>query len=474
MLMAAVVVIGTYILVSQAYGFDVNTKTGQVFQNGLVYIDSAPDGAKILINGVEQKNKTNHRLALPAGQYSLEVAKDGYRPWKRNFEVEGGQVERFTYPMLFPQELQTNSLLTIGERPRLVMQSPDRRWVLIQKPGSLTAFTQYDLNNLKDKRPQSQGVVFPRNVFSQSTGVQRLELVEWSTDNKNILVKHTFKGGVEYVVLNRDKPEESVNVNLQLGINPTRVVLRDKKPDKLYLYFSKTGRILTADLKKKTTEPVLTNVINFKSHGADVILYAQKVPGSPKIIRTFIKEKDKTYILRDSPTSAKVPLEIAQYDGQWYVAVGSDAEQKTYIYKDPTDFLRRTTGQKPVPVMVLKSTGPANTLSFSQNTRFIMVNNGQHFSVYDAENEKGYRYNLNEKFDEKIKPVWMDGHRLLVHSGGQVVVFDYDGTNVQELVASDPSLPAVFNRDYTFLYTVSPNSKTYYFNQTQLRLDEDL
>ena len=60
MLMAAVVVIGTYILVSQAYGFDVNTKTGQVFQNGLVYIDSAPDGAKILIN-----KKTRQITALP-------------------------------------------------------------------------------------------------------------------------------------------------------------------------------------------------------------------------------------------------------------------------------------------------------------------------------------------------------------------------------------------------------------------------
>ena len=58
-LMALLVIVGTYILVSQAYGFDVDRSSGSVIRNGLVFIDSAPDKAKIYLNESIQRTLSN-------------------------------------------------------------------------------------------------------------------------------------------------------------------------------------------------------------------------------------------------------------------------------------------------------------------------------------------------------------------------------------------------------------------------------
>lgn len=473
-LMAAIVVIGTYILVSQAYGFDVDKKTGGVIQNGLLFVDSAPDSAKIIINGVEQKSKTNTRLALPEGKYNIEVQKDGYRSWYRSFDILGGSVERFAYPMLLPQELNPVTLQNFSVEPSLALQSPDRRWVLVPSTSDLTALTQYDLNSLNDKKPVSKTISFSPNLFSKAMGEHIYEAVEWSTDNNNVLLKHTFKGGSEFIILNRDKPAQSINLNQFLGVTPDKVVLRDKRFDQLYLYFNRGGQVHSVDLKTKQITPILTGVISFKSHGEDIILYSQKIKGDAKNQQVQLKEGDKTYAIREVAMSKTLPLDIAKYDGAWYVVVGGGEDNKTYIYKEPAKYIDQNKGQNPPPITVLKSNGPTGMMAFSQNTRFTVVNSGQHFNVYDAEEDRSYRYDLTQKFDQATKPVWIDGHRMLVFSGGNALIFDYDGINLQTLVPADKTLPIFFNRDYTFMYTLVSKDKAHNFSQTPLRLEADL
>lgn len=474
-LMGILVVIGTYILVSQAYGFDVDTKTGVVIQNGLVFVDSAPDGAKIFMNGEQQKSNTNTRLALPEGRYSVEIQKEGYRSWLRDFNLLGGTVERFTYPMLIPNDLKSTNLQSFTGLPAVGLQSPDRRWVLTANPNTLGAFTQFDLNTLKDKKPVSSSVVFPAGIFTAVAGPHGLELVEWSNDNKHVLVKHNFTGGSEFVMLNRDEPASSINVNKTLNVNPTKIALRDKNFDQMYLYTSAGGVLQSVNLKDKVISPVLTGVISFKSHGSDVLLYSQNVPGDPTKIRVSLKDGAKTYVVRDMPSAVNVPLEIARYSGDWYVVVGSDVEQKAYVYKEPADYLNHQKDKKPVPITVLKATGPISVLAFSDNTRFIMINSGQHFGVYDAENDKTYNYDVSQQFDQTVKPEWMDGHRILVNSAGKTVIFDFDGSNLQQLTTNEKLIPVSFNRDYTYMYTLSPQaSGAFNFDQTPLRTDKDL
>src|ERR1700722_21004469 len=66
------------ILVYDAYGYNLNPETGNVTQNGLLFVGSKPGGANIYLNGM-QHSTTSSRLVLPAANYTLKLTKSGYR-----------------------------------------------------------------------------------------------------------------------------------------------------------------------------------------------------------------------------------------------------------------------------------------------------------------------------------------------------------------------------------------------------------
>ncbi len=474
-LMAALILTTSSILVFSAYGFDVDRKTGQVIQNGLLFVDSAPDGAQVVINDTIQKDKTNNRFAMPAGDYSLKIQKEGYRDWRRNFQLTGGGVERFTYPLLIPNTLNSREVQTYDAVPTFVTESPDRRWVLVNQGNSLSNFTEYDLNNLVEPadNPQARAFTLPTDLFTAAEGAHSIEAVEWSTDNEHVLVKHSFATGFEFVIISRDEPATSININKLLTLNPTAVTLRDKKFDQWYL-FTQDGGILQAADAKKVIAPVATGVTSYKSHDNDTLLYASAGTDG-KTQRITLKQKDTSYKVKDVANGA-VMLDIARYDGKWHMVIGVDSEQKTYVYIDPLNVLQKKDNTPLVPVTILKSVGTLTSVSFSDNTRFIAAQSGQHFEVYDAEYRQTFRYDITDPFDPAVKVDWIDGHRLTGRVAGKAIIFDFDGSNKQELLANVPQASLLFDRDYTVMYTINASKATAgksAFYGTDLRLDGD-
>lgn len=475
-LMGILISIGTIILVFQTYGFYIDRKTGEVLQNGLVFVDSSPDKASIFLNGKQHQDRTNNRLTLLEGKYDLLIKKDGYRDWRRSFELLGGSVERFTYPLLLPTKLEQKEVAAYKSPPSFTSQSPDKRWLFVSQGASLGEFLEYDLNNVSktSNKPAERVVTFPSELFAGGVGQRTIEPLEWSSDNKHLLIKHTLAGSApEFIVLNREAPEASTNINKHLKINPTSVSLRDKKFDQWYIYSQVGGLLQTADAKKNSTL-VANNVGVFKSHDADTIIYSQALAGA-KTQRIFIKQDKNTYPLRDV-SLGMVALDIARYDHAWYLVLGSDGDKKAYIYKDPFAELSKKDGSKPAISAVLRTQGPLNWVAFSQNTRFIVAQSGQHIETYDAEYKDIYRYDIADKFDEATKLTWMDGHRLLGRSEGQIIIFDFDGANKQKLVPVLGGSSTFFDRDYKVLYSLnnsSANQGAFGLMRTDLRLDQD-
>ncbi len=475
-LVAILIITASIILVYRAYGFDVDRKTGQVIQSGLVYIDSAPDDAELYLNGELHNDRTNARLTLPQGNYEILIKKEGYRDWSRTVEVQGGSVERFTYPLLVLQDFTETEVSNFGvERPTVTTQSPDRRWLLVSKPQSIVDFTEFDLGNFQQddpKKPVQSDITFPSGIFKVADGPESVKVVEWSNDNQNVLVKHTYGTGFEFVILNRDDPAASFNINQILGINPDTITLRDKKPDQWYMYTKKTGLLQSAD-KDKNIEAVVSDVLTYKSHDNKVVVYAQKTSETQNTI--FIKDGDTIYNLRTVNTGA-VKLDIARYENAWYVVVGSDGDKRTYVYKNPVQALSKDDALKPPPVAVLKATEPINNVLFSTNTQFIMARNGQNIGVYDAEDSESYNYTLAGTVDKGTVVTWMDGHRIQYRSGGFETIVDFDGSNAQKLITTIDGQSAFFDRDYTVLYTLNTikSQKTAFgLFSTDLRLEAD-
>lgn len=474
-LMTVLIFTATLVLVYQAYGFGVDRKTGEVIQNGLLYVDSAPDKATILIDNVEKSDRTNTRMLLKAGNYQLTIKRDGYRDWSRKIEVLGGGIERITYPMLIQTNLAEQEIQNFGINEQLIRsQSPDRRWLIVAKTGSLNTFTEFDLKdaNKGAKLPLIRQIVFPDTVFSVTDKPRKLEVMEWSNDNEHFLVRHSYGEAFEYIILNRDRPETSFNINKLIEKNPVKLTLRDKKFDHWHIQEKVDGDLIFATAKKEIIV-LAPGVTAYKSHDDSTLLYAQKSSDGQQDV--FLTRANDTKLLRkvkDGP----VYLDIARFDNKWYAVVASDGDKRTYIYQDPWDVISKVNGAKVAPKAIFRSSQPINTLEFSANTRFVFVREGQHFAVYDVELDKIFNYNFGLTLGIDTEVSWMDGHRLLARSGGQTFIIDFDGSNKQQLVGAQPGDSTFFDSDYTVLYSFQDSrvsAGTTALVETDLRYEQD-
>lgn len=455
-LIGVAIVLAASILFLQSYGYDVDHKTGKVIQNGLIFVSAQPESATVYLNGHE-KGKTDVRLTVPAAAYTVELKRDGYRSWKRSFNLEGSSIERLQYPVLFPTKLTQKDVATYSETPSFATQSPDRRWILLLKPGALNAFDVFDANNPKTA---STILTLPNDLLTPSTDVQKLSLVEWSTDNRHVLIKHAYADKTELIMVDRDTPANSINLTKTFALEATTTVsLRDKRFDQLYLLDTKAQTLTTLDTKSKQTTMVLSGVLAFKSYGSDTLLYAATDPASPTTTVIKMREDGKDTTIRTFKIATDFLLDLTRFDDHWFAVVGPKSDGRVSIYRDPTVKSKDDPSALPVALSVLNMKDPQQVV-FSANARFVMSQSGSKFAVYDAETNRRFYYDIDLTVNADQKATWMDGHRIVLNSAGKVEVFDFDGSNKQSLVPIAPESLPFFDRDYTRLYALAPSVQT--------------
>lgn len=452
-LMGIALVMATLILVYQSFGYDFDPRTGKVIQNGLIFISARPESAEIYLNGQLHKSRTDTRLVVPAGQYTVRLQRDGYRPWNQTINLEGGSIERLVYPILFPEALKPEDIELYGSQPAFATQSPDRRWLLVQKPGSIEGFDVFDLAN--PTQPPA-AITIPLAALTPSREPRFIKLVEWSTDNRHVLLEHQFGANREFIMFDREAPASTVNLNATFNINPDQVALRDKRFDSYYFLNLGPGTLQLADLRNRSLTPLLTQVKAFKSYGDNMLLYAttEAAPAGKALLK--LRENNTSYTIREAGLSGPYLMDMARFDGAWYVVMSASDEGRVYVYRNPLDTLKGSSNNPLVPVTVLKIDNPLNLL-FSANTRFVMAQNGSKFAVYDAEADRRYFYDTKLAVPPTQKALWMDGHRIMLTHDGKSVVFDFNGTNQQTLTASSLENGIFFDRDYTRLFNVAPS-----------------
>src|ERR1700741_1626354 len=142
-LVTIAILLATTLLLFAALGYGINSKTGKGVQNGLVFVDAPPQQAAITINGLD-KGQTDGRFVFEAGKYSLDLKRDGYRPWHKDFMVEGGGIVSLVYPFLFPNQLVTSTVVPTTSAPDVVTETPDRHFAVMHNPDALTTFQVVD------------------------------------------------------------------------------------------------------------------------------------------------------------------------------------------------------------------------------------------------------------------------------------------------------------------------------------------
>lgn len=443
----------TVILIFVAYGF--GYKNGQVIQNGLLFLSSTPNPAQIYINGERYKNDTNTQLVLPAATYDFVLKRAGYRDWQRSITVDGGQVQTYAYPFFFPANLTTNTKQQYSTVPALVTESLDRRWLLIARPGSLSSFDVYDLNNVKKDPVQ---IDLPISLLAAGMS-QSLQLVAWSSDNTHLLMKHVYDAKTEYILLNRTAPDQSLNLTKTLNLALTGIDLRlsNRHYDQYIVDDVLNHALKRAALSAPTLQPYISGVLAFATYGDNAVLYATPDADPAKVAIDYF-DGTNTYLIRRDAANTTYLLDLATYSGDLYMAIASASENVAFVYKNPVAQITNQNLGVAVPVQVFRIKAP-NYLAFSANAQYIAFENGTSFGVYDTDNDQGFTYTSPDAIDApQAHAMWMDSARLDYVSKGQVVVFDYDGQNRQVLVSADARYPLVFDQPYKFLYALVPSA----------------
>ena len=450
---AVAIVITTMILLYQAYGFGLG-QNGSVIQNGLVFISSQPVSAQISINGVK-KSQTSSRLVLPSGIYKFDLSRTGYRDWQRTIEVLGGSVNRYDYPLLIPKVLKPAVIQDFTAAPLLTSQSPDRRWLLIQKLNTAS----FDLIDLKNATKPSLPLIVPVATYSKVVSTESWQALEWADDNLHLLMLHNFDGKSEYLLIDRQNVEQTVNLTTALTLGNTQLTLRNKKYDQYYSYEITTASLKSMTLNSPTQASVVERALAYKSIGSDTVLYITdtEAPAGKVLLKMLVGSQ--TYTLRSFPISAMYMVDIANYSGNLYVTASIVSDGKVYIYKDPIGQLKALPNHVVVPMQVMHISDP-NFVSFSSVTQqFIMAENGNQFAVYDLENRNGYKYAITSPIDApQTKASWLDGSHLAIVSSGKLLIFDFDKANQQATVSASSSYTPFLSTDFkTMFYFDSVN-----------------
>jgi hypothetical protein len=475
--MAVAIIIATVVLVYQAYGFGID-KNGTVIQNGIVFFSSQPNPAKVYLNGTRAKFDTNARVALPASIYKVRMSRPGYQDWQRTIEVNGGSVTHYDYPLLLPTVAKTTTIAPLSTVPGLTTQSLDRRWLITNDIADPDNFVVYDIKN--PTKP-ALTISLPVDLATKATTNEHWQIVEWADDNQHVLLQHTADTTVEYILLDRDSPTQSLNLTKTLENTPAAVALSNKKYDQYYLYNSTEHTLRTASLKAPTAVNLLSDVLAYKSYGDNAVVFftSADAPAGKVLLKQQIG--NRAVLLRSFPASTRYIVDLATYSNTPYVVASSVDENKVYIYKDPASQLAAHPAQVIVPIQVLRVNSP-DYESCSSTAQYIVLEHGNQVAVYDLENKNGYNYDLSTHVSlDSAQPhvQWMDGDRLTYTSasssaaGAMIQILDFDQTNQRSFIPGSPLSSPFFSPDYKNVYSFVASGNGAQLTSTALLIPAD-
>ena len=470
-LMAIAIAFATVILVYMGSGYYVDRQTGDLIQNGQIYVNSDPEGAQIYLNDKQQKSKTDNKLVVPSGSYKVGMKKEGYRDWEQTLQLEGGKVQKLDYARLIPTTLKPAVVQTFASTPTHVSQSPDRKYLSLVFAERPNVIMFYDLTQ-PEKAPTE--ILIAPTLLSTPTQIGTFIVAEWTEDTKTILVHNKVGENIlDYLLVNRTDASATKNLTTHFGLKSASFSLRDRSANNLFV-FDKTARTFaTATVSDKQITQHLTGVLQYTPIDGDKILYVlEPDAGKDKVQVRITDGYEKTYLIRELTISTQPYLLAgAKLGSNVVVALGTTADNKVSVFRNPAGYLKANPSKNfPLATTVFQLTAPTE-VSFSTDASVVMARGGQKIASHYFEEDRSARFELPMPLGA-LPLRWTDGKHLQAVSGGSAYIVDFDGANLQKLVETNEALNAYFDAKYENLYTFSIAAKPFNISRTQIKLND--
>lgn len=452
-LSASIIVLGTLILALITAGYTINTKTGKVIQNGLIFVDSTPTKASIYVNHKYIKS-TNARLELRAGSYNISLYEPGYDTWNTDVALLGGQVDELSYPLLVPTKPLVSTIAKYSSEPQVFTQTPNQHWLLVSSATTANSFDVYDTTNTKT--PVTTATI-PSSLLVNATAQNTFTVVQWASNNQDVLLEDEYGGAINYIVFNYITPSSSYNLNQTFSTTTfTSAKLLNSDPATPLLFDPTSGNLYLGNQSSGQASLILSKVINYTYYGTNKFLYATQDGNSGSQTSIKFSNLSNTYLVKNVPQANQYMLNIQNYGGNYYYLVGGGGIYDYIYYNLPSQAL----GSKQLPVpytLMVNNVQPQKVLN-STGQRYISLESGNNFSVYDIQTQDHYRFTLSQNLTSPNFATWFDDNRFISFSNGEMIVFDFDGTNIFNIASANNSFNGLFSPSYNAVYYFNYNN----------------
>jgi hypothetical protein len=271
-------------------------------------------------------------------------------------------------------------------------------------------------------------------------------------------LQRNYSGGSEYILFDRQTPADSVNLTATLKLDATTSLsFYNNNDSQYYLYDTDDDSLSEATLSNPQPIVILKNVLNFDAYANNAIIYVTG-SGAPsgKVLVNVLQGKQVFHVGQMQSGMSQYLVAMSQFSGNWYVAFSSSGEGKVYLYENPVADLQNQPKSPLVPLAILQINQPS-FLSFSGNSQILAAQNGDVFTTYDVLNQHAYSYQVGSDIPATEQATWMDSYHFTVVSGSRVLVFDYDGSNLQTLQPAIAGFPTLLDPTHKWAYVLAPD-----------------
>ena len=436
-------VLTTAMLLYIALGYRIGS-SGHVVKNGLLLVDNRPQSAMVYVNGV-QKDPAPSRFVLPAGNYDVDLKLNGYRDWSKQVNVSASKVREVKYPLLLPKNLNLKTLKSL-EKPDVVSQSKDRKQLLMYSEQ----LSQLSLVELDPKEAKVTNLQLGNSVVREGGSLGKLRVIEWSLNNKHVLIEQMLpSGAINYLSLETAKPAEAINITKLYGDNEiTDLHYVGDNTD--LVYGLKNGILSSYSLSGATQSIIMQRISQYTPYSDDTILYSKVIEDG--LQQMGIRQGDKETVITQAAADLGKPiLKYAGYDRHMYFVIGYDGGEIISVYRDP---LAKPILAKQLPFTSFEFSKPTS-ITFSGSSEFFIAQNSSGATVYDFEDVKQHKDIMKFELATGSEITWVDDHHLqAVNKEGINFIFDYDGTNMQELTATKPGTELFYSDNFQHYYSL--------------------
>jgi len=453
-LMTIAVIAMVIVLTFVAMGYKLSAD-GTLDQSGLLQVSAKPSSVDVTIDDEEIFSLSNNSKMLTEGEHKVKLSKDGYDTWEKTVLITSGLLYQLDYPRLFKQNRDSEEIKTFEDELEFTSYSDDRSLLLYKYENE----SVWRIINLVDEKESKIDVskVFVTDEEDESDEVDvQVKGINWSKNSNKILAKIKKNKDTEYVLVDLDDVDESVNLTEEFDMEFSEAKIASDSGEKIFVI--EDGNLRSISVSSKAISRVLVSDVESFTASGDTVFYVTKNEVN-KVLGIYVDGEKSGRMIAEYEKDANIKIALSEYLGKKYLSLAIDDQMMIYNGNYPT---KSQTLDNMKKIGTFELSFEAKEFYAYNNGRFIVARNGGDWTIFNTE--------LAEFVDLKTSEsaFWVDGFLIGEINDGKMTVCDFDGENKREVTDVDNGTTVVISKNNKFLYKFETKDEKLFFIQEEL------